>query len=150
MIHACVGVEVISQGSPEGDHMANGRVEMAVREVKGQCRTLRISAEQNTSVRIEDGSPLLSWLPRFAAQVMNNMRKVWFRKIGEDGVSSFTSRMTQGILVGHHDRTGAVLCINKNGVVRGKSWTRQTLSDAWESTNWKVFVALRGKWWLQN
>ena len=61
---------------------------------------------------------------------------VWFRKIGEDGVSSLASRMTQGIFVGHHDRTGAVLCITKNGVVRGKSWTRQTLSDAWESTNW--------------
>ena len=63
--------------------------------------------------------------------------KVWFCKIGEDGVSSFASRMTQGIFVGHHDRTGAVLCITKNGVVRGKSWTRQTLSDAWESTNWE-------------
>ena len=62
--------------------------------------------------------------------------KVWFRKIGEDGVSSFGSRMTQGVFVGHHDRTGAVLCITKNGVVRGKSWTRQTLSDGWESTNW--------------
>ena len=42
VIHACVGVEVIPQGPPEGDHMANGRVEMAVREVKRQCRTLRI------------------------------------------------------------------------------------------------------------
>ena len=60
----------------------------------------------------------------------------WFRKIGEDGVSSFASRMTQGIFVGHHDRTGTVLCITKNGFVRGKSWTRQTLSDAWESANW--------------
>ena len=64
-------------------------------------------------------------------------KKVWFRKIGEDGVSSFASRTTQGIFVGHHDRTGAVVCITKNGVVRGKSWTRQTLSDAWESTNWE-------------
>ena len=63
--------------------------------------------------------------------------KVWFRKIGEDGVSSVVSRMTQGIFVGHHDRTRAVLSITKNGVVRGKSWTRQTLSDAWESTNWE-------------
>ena len=25
----------------------------------------------------------------------------------------------------------------ENGVVRGKEWTRQTLSDAWESTNWE-------------
>ena len=63
--------------------------------------------------------------------------KVRFRKIGEDGVSSFASRMTQGIFVGHHDRTGAVLCITKTGVVRGRSRTRQTLSDAWESTNWE-------------
>ena len=47
VIHACVGVEVIPQGPPEGDHMANGRVDMAVREMRRQCRTLRISAEQN-------------------------------------------------------------------------------------------------------
>ena len=62
--------------------------------------------------------------------------KVWLRNIGDDGVNSFASRMTQGIFVGHHDRTGAVLCITKNGIVRGKSWKRQTLSGAWESTNW--------------
>ena len=54
--------------------MANGRVEMAVREVKRQCRTLRISAERTTCVRISDDSPLLCWLPRFAAKVMNQMR----------------------------------------------------------------------------
>ena len=83
VIHACVGVEVIPQGPPEGDHMANRRVEMAVREVKRQCRTLRISTEQNTSVRIADDSPLLSWLPRFAAQVMNKMRIGNNRKTSE-------------------------------------------------------------------
>ena len=73
---------MIPQGPPEGDHMANGRVEMSMREVKRQCRTLRISAEQNVSVRIADDSPLLSWLRRFAAQVMNKMR------IGKDGKTS--------------------------------------------------------------
>ena len=51
---------MIPQGPPKGDHMANGRVEMAVREVKRQCRTLRISAEQSTGVRIADDSPLLN------------------------------------------------------------------------------------------
>ena len=70
VIQACAGVEVIPQGPPEGDHMANGRVAMAVREVKRQCRTLRLSAEENTSVRIADDSPLLSWFPRSAAQVI--------------------------------------------------------------------------------
>ena len=67
VIHACIGVEVIPQGPPEGDHMANSRVEMAVREVKRQCRLLRISSEQNTSVRIADDSPCVSWLPRFCS-----------------------------------------------------------------------------------
>ena len=42
LIHARVGVEAIPpQGPLEGDHMDNGRVELAVREVKRQCRTLR-------------------------------------------------------------------------------------------------------------
>ena len=57
------------------------------------------------------------------SQWRNLERKVWFREIGEDGVSSCASRTTQGIFVGHHDRTGVVLCITENGVVRGKSWT---------------------------
>ena len=116
---ACAGVEVIPKGPPVGDHMANGRVEMAVREVKRQCRTLRISAEHSTSVRIADDSPSLSWLLRHAAQIVNNVRigkdgktselrrtgRRWRKpmaQFGEKvGVSSFASRMTQGNFVGH-------------------------------------------------
>ena len=59
VIQACVGVEVIPQGPPEGDHISNSRVDMAVREVKRQCRTLRISAEHDTGVRIADDRPFL-------------------------------------------------------------------------------------------
>eukprot|EP00959_Pyramimonas_sp_CCMP1952_P383536 8037285-Pyramimonas_sp.AAC.1 len=44
--------------------------------------------------------------------------------------------MTQGRFVGHHDRTGATLCMADKGVVRGKSWTRQTFEDAWDRTGW--------------
>ena len=116
---------MIPRGLPEGDHMANGRVEMAVREVKRQCRTLRISAEHNTEVRIADDSPfsvgfLMNKMRfgkdgttselkrtgrRWTKQMAQFGEKVWFRKIGEDGVSSFPSHMTQGIFVGHHCRT---------------------------------------------
>ena len=53
--------------------MANGRVDMAVREVKRQCWTLQISAEQTTSLRISYDSPLVSWL-LFSAQVIIKMR----------------------------------------------------------------------------
>ena len=68
-----------SQGPLEGDHMVNGRVEMAVREVKRQCRTPRMLAQQNTSVHIADDSPLLGWLLRSAHHVMNKGR------IGKNG-----------------------------------------------------------------
>ena len=76
-------------------------------------------------------------------------QKIWFRKIGEAGVSSF---MLQGIFVGHHDRSGAVLCVTKSGVVRGKDWTRLPPSDTnWDGlccTLWKM-VALELKWTKQ-
>ena len=60
-----------------------------------------------------------------------------FRKIGEDGVSSLASRTTQGIFVGHYHRTRAISYITKSGIVRGQSRRNQTLSDAWELTNWE-------------
>ena len=44
--------------------------------------------------------------------------KVWFRKIGEDCVSSCASRTDQGFFVGH--RTGAALFITNKRGVRGK------------------------------
>ena len=112
---------MIPQGPLEGAHMVNGRMGMTVREVKRHCRTLRISAEHDTSVRIAHDSPLLSWHPRFAPQAMNKMRigkvgktselrrtrrrwrkplaqfgeKISFRNIGEDGVNSCANRTTQ-------------------------------------------------------
>ena len=53
------------------DHTANSPVELAVGEVNRQRSTLQIFAGQTTSVRIADDSPPISWLHRFAAQVMN-------------------------------------------------------------------------------
>ena len=66
--------------------MATDRVEVAVREVKRQCKTLLITAEQNTSVRIADDSPQVTWLPRSAAKAINKMRFV------ENGKTSELSR----------------------------------------------------------
>ena len=61
--------------------------------------------------------------------------KIWFHKIGEEGIYSFVKRIIQGMFAGHHDRTGTISYMTKSGIVRGKSRTKQTLSDAWESTN---------------
>ena len=110
--------------------MIHSCVEVAVREMKRQCRIiLRISAEHNTIVRITDDISLLNWIPHFAMQCLNKNenwskmeksqwrnleRKNWFHKIGEEGISSFVKRIIQGIFVGHHDRTRAILYITKS------------------------------------
>ena len=125
--------------------MIHSGVEMAVREMKTQCRILRISAEHKTSVRITGDISSLNWIPHFAVQFLNKMRtgrrwrkpmvqfgeKFWFH----EGINSFVKCIIQGIFVGHRDRTRAISYITKSGIVRGKSWTNQKLSDAWESTN---------------
>ena len=63
--------------------------------------------------------------------------KFWFHIRGEEGIRSFVKRIIQGIFVGHHVRTRTILYITKSVIVQGKSLTKQTLSDAWESTIWE-------------
>ena len=52
--------------------MIHSCVEVAVREMKRQCRILRICAEHNTSVRITDDISLLNWIRHFAMQFLKN------------------------------------------------------------------------------
>ena len=49
--------------------------------------------------------------------------------IGEEELTSFVKRIIQGVYVCHYDRTRTI--------VRRRSWTRQILSDASESTDWE-------------
>ena len=76
--------------------------------------------------------------------------KDWFCKIGEDGLSSFASRITPGIFVGHRDPTGEVLCITKNGVVWGKIGRDRHWTILGMLRTGVACVAHRGKWWLLN
>ena len=61
------GVELVLMTSPEGDHQANGVAELGVREIKDQTRILRSQLEQRLGIRIDEKDPLMSWIPRHAA-----------------------------------------------------------------------------------
>ena len=50
--------------------------------------------------------------------------KIWFQKIGEEGINSTLKRRTQGMFVGHQDRTRVILYIAKSGRVGCHSWIR--------------------------
>ena len=57
--------------------------------------------------------------------------------IGEEELTSFVKRIIQGVYVCHYDRTRTIVHLTRCGIVRRRSWTRQILSDAWESTDWE-------------
>ena len=122
-----------------------------------------------TIVRISDDSPSLSWLPRFAAQVMNKWRsatterRVKWGELVEDGERKFgfvQLEKTVSVLfqVAWLKESSLVIIIEQEQfcalprmelceakVGRDRHWVM--LGNPWTG---KVCVALRGKWWLPN
>ena len=87
-------------------------------------------------VRITDDVPLLNWIPHFARRFMNKMRIScgWTESIaqfGKEELTSFVKCIIQGVFVCHYDRTRTIVHLTRSGIVLGRSWTRQILSDAW-------------------
>ena len=68
------GVELVLMTSPEGDHQANRLAEVGVREIKAQTRILRSQLEQRLGSRINEKDPLMSWIPRHAANFVSTHR----------------------------------------------------------------------------
>ena len=53
--------------SPEGDRAPNGFAEVGVHEIQAQTRILRSQLEQRLGNRVDEKGPLMSWMPRQAA-----------------------------------------------------------------------------------
>ena len=62
----CPGVESNNRNCPVGDHRANGHIESAVKQIKGQMRSIRLSLEQKLGAKLREDHTLLQWIPRFA------------------------------------------------------------------------------------
>ena len=130
-------VELVLMTFPEGDH--------AVREINAQTRILRSQLEQRLGSRIDEKDPLISWIPRHAANCVSRYRlmddgrtpdqrrcgKTWkrpvvefgesvhFRPVGENNaLRGGDQRMLRGVHVGHHERSGAAIFLTPDGVKR--------------------------------
>ena len=89
-------------------------------------------------VRITDDIPLLKWIPHFAMKMITGRRwKKSVAQFGQEEPISFVERSIQDAFVCHQDRTRIIVHITMDGNVLGRGWTRQILSDAWESTKWE-------------
>ena len=68
-----------TENSRVGDSNSNGRIERAIREVKGLVRTLRSAIEENTKGKITLADTVVPWLVRHAAYLITRCR------VGQDG-----------------------------------------------------------------
>ena len=153
------GVELVLMTSPEGDHQANDLAEVGVREIKAQTKILRSQLEQRLGSRIDEKDPLMSWIPRHAANFVSRYRimdhgrtpdqrrcgKTWKRPVVEFGESVHfgrvgenntlrggDQRMLRGVDVGHHERSGAAISLTPDGVKRGTRIVRMLEHARWD------------------
>ena len=99
---------------------------------------MKIYSCVEVKVKITDDIPLLNWILHFAMKM--RVGRGWKKSVAQCGEKEpmwFMERIIQGVFVCHHDRKRTISNITKSGLVQGKSWTRQILSDDWESTNWE-------------
>ena len=127
------GVELMHMTSPEGDH---GFAEVGVCEIKAQTRILRSQLEQRHVNRIDEKDPLMSWIPRHAANCVS------IYKLMDDGRTPDQRRCGKtwkrpGVYVGHHERSGAAIFLTPDGVKRGTRIARMLEHERWD----RVFSA---------
>ena len=100
---------------------------LVFREIKAQTRILRRQLEQRLGSRIDEKDPLMSWIPRRAANCVSWLApdqrrcgKTWKRPVVEFGESvhfSGDQRLLRGVYVGH-ERSGAAIFLTPDGVKR--------------------------------
>eukprot|EP00971_Amphidinium_carterae_P138725 2749239-Amphidinium_carterae.1 len=148
---ASLGVEIIPRESPPGEHASNGEVEVAVREVKRRIRVLRFALEQRLGSTVPDDHVFLRWLPMVAGNAISHFRlgadgmtaevrrsgRPWKRMVAEVGErvfyrpataavprSGMAAKLLAGYYVGHHARTGVLLVLTKEGLVKAAGFRR--------------------------
>ena len=150
--------QAIAQEIPADDHAANGEIEVAVREIKKQVRVGKLALESKLKKKLREDDPVIAWLPRHSADLINRYRigedgktpeqrrtgKKWRKPAVEFGERIYfkeavhrrrkrdlEARMIEGRYIGHHARTGALLVITSDGVKKGASFRRLPEAERW-------------------
>ena len=82
------GVECVPTEALVGDSRANGSAENAVKQVKGQFRTLKTSTQDLYSCKLDAKSCLLAWIPRHCANLMTQFKSSSGQGMGKIGENS--------------------------------------------------------------
>ena len=74
---------VIPVNSPVGESESNCRVEVAIRRIQEKVMALRHHLERGIQQRLHDDSPIMSWLIRWAGELISKY------VVGDDGKSAY-------------------------------------------------------------
>ena len=149
-------IEVVERESPPYDHQGNGFVEVGCREIKRQCRALVLAMESRLGA-VPLTHPTMMWLPRHAAAVLNRYRRgddghtpeqrrtgrAWRRPALQFGErvqfkpatakrADLAPRLEEGLYVGHHERSGSVICLTAAGAYFGFAVKRLEEAVRWQ------------------
>ena len=121
-----------------GDHAQNRELEVVVRELKRQMRSIRLALESRLGRRLDPKDPVMTWMPAFAGDVLTRYRRgnagktAWHRETGRQwakGAFQFGEKIMMGEAkerigvpkldweprlisvryMGHHARTGSII-----------------------------------------
>eukprot|EP00971_Amphidinium_carterae_P353001 6492793-Amphidinium_carterae.1 len=167
------GVEVIPQESPKGDWKAHGEIEVAIRDIRRQCRVMLGQIEQKWKCEIERDHPLVSWIPTHAAFLLSRVPvgpdgrtpyerwtggRKWKRpvailgesvmwkpifRVGSDGKNNLGQKFLPGIFMGVNTKNGESNIMTPQGVQRGISIHRLADPARWECE----YKEMRGTPW---
>ena len=157
------GVEVIHEESPVDDHQANGDAEVAIKDVKGLVRTMKLSTEADLNIRIQSTHPIISWIPRHVAFLASRLRvlpngrtsdelrtgrrwrkplvvfgeRILFREAkARREKDDLSSRWQTGYYVGTCSKTASLLVMTKEGVIRASSFKIMSAEERFEVIGW--------------
>ena len=78
-----------------GDSDSNGKIERAIRKLKGIIRTIRSGLEAEVGERIDLESPIIPWLVRHAAYILSRSE---VKEDGKTALQRMKGRKTTGVL----------------------------------------------------
>ena len=141
-----------------GDSNSNGRVERAIQDFKGLTRTMRSALEDKIKSKISLNDPIVPWMVRHAASVINstrvrengrtayqqmkgrrsNSKMVCFGETvlfkipkTQHRIGSFEDRWESGCWVGSMVRSGEHLVGTGRGVFKVSTIMRRTVDKRW-------------------
>ena len=164
-------IEIPDELAPVGDSQSNGEIEITVKIVEGQIRTLKCQLEHHLKQEIPVDHPLLPWLVRHAGATISRYQKgrdgmtayrrlkgrdfvrnviefgecVWYMRNKNNKKGKLESNWEPGVFLGIREESSEAVIGTPDGVVKARSFRRKGSEETrWDKDN---ILAVQGLPW---